>query len=79
MKCCKTEMSDFSYYNNHRLIPHFYCIKCGKHIHKNITYTATEWFFLINEASYQEFEAQALMENSPHAHEIINHSNPENV
>jgi hypothetical protein len=86
MECCGREMSNFSYYRKSEepKVPHFYCLKCGSHHHDGINYTKEEWFFYINEKTYEEYietlrlnqEENDLMQ-SIHAHEIINHSNPE--
>lgn len=81
MECCNKKAVDFSYKKFDILdgtTPHFYCLKCGSHHHNGKKYTADEWFFYINGITYEEYQNQLIMEESPHAHELINHSDPEN-
>lgn len=84
MKCCNQQMVDWGYHKKTMLgekIRHFYCHKCGTHHYKGKTYTKDEWFFYINEMSFADYRKKQiedeLMENSTHAYEISNHSNPE--
>jgi len=88
MNCtCGTSMRDWSYYllsepKPHERIPHFYCPVCQSHYHQTRFYTRDEWFFFINEETYRNYQQRMACEyldslESPHAHELINHSNPE--
>ena len=82
MECCNRKMSDFSYskYNfRGEKTPHFYCLKCGRHYHDGQWYTTDEWFFYINGITYEEYQNQLMLEEFPHAHELINHSDPEDL
>lgn len=82
MKCCNQPMSDFSS-GAFTDTPHFYCKKCNAHFYVDKWYTAEEWFFYINGVSFNEYHKQLreqeMMEDGQrlHAHEIINHSDPE--
>jgi hypothetical protein len=97
MKCCNQEMKDWSFFSTsfvskrgqspEERVPHFYCPRCNGHYFRDKWYTAEDWFFYINEVTYEEHqrreadarlaEATDLLQ-SDHAHELINHSNPEN-
>jgi hypothetical protein len=63
-------MTDFSYYPNHPAlgttdkIIHFYCVKCGSHYHTDKWYTQDEWFFYINEMTYEQYQKKAREEYS---------------
>lgn len=77
MKCLedKTEMQDQSFRKrpDEEHTPHFCCPKCGRRFHDGKWYTNDEWFFYTHEQIHQE----TLAMESEHAHEMINHSNPE--
>lgn len=84
MQCCNTPMSDFSFFTQDHTegkVPHFYCTRCGSRHFRGKVYTAEEWFFYINEETYTAYckrqYREAMDLDSPHAHELINHSNPE--
>ena len=75
-QCCGKDMHDFSYYRRNILqdrVEHFFCSSCGNRIHDGKKYTLQEWFFYINETVYEEEQTM----QSIHAHELVNHSNPE--
>lgn len=85
MECCGIPMSNFSYLRDALTVkvPHFHCTRCGHRHHDGKDYTSEEWFFFVNEETHQDYrkriqdqEDTDLMQ-SVHAHEIINHSNPE--
>jgi hypothetical protein len=80
--CCGLPMADF------RTSPtddeHFYCRQCGAHYYQDRWWTKDEWFYYVNEMTYEEWQRQErdareaeLLEDSAHAHEQINHSDPE--
>lgn len=78
MNCCNAPMSDFSYYRpgEQNRVLHFHCVKCGHRHHDGKDYTRDEWFFYINEETFQEYRERIDADfNSIHAHELINHSN----
>lgn len=82
MNCCNQLMSNFSFHvlEQNEKVPHFYCTRCGAHFFRGNWYTKEQWFFYINEmtfAEYQQRQLEADLLFSPHAHELINHSNPE--
>lgn len=80
MQHCNVDMRDWSYHEQSLLeekIPHFYCTKCGAHFWKDKWYDANEWFFFINGVAYEESTQLCFDFDSPHAHELINHSSLE--
>lgn len=81
MKCCNQEMSSFGRPPSAQLRdPHYYCGECGSHYYIDRWYTADEWFFYVNGVSYQEYHRQLQEQEQleiEHAHELINHSDPE--
>lgn len=75
-QCCGKNMHDFCYYRHNILqdkVEHFFCSSCCGRIHDGKRYTMEEWFFFINETLYEEEQTMQSM----HAHELINHSDPE--
>jgi len=79
MNCCRKDMKNWSYYEQtilEKKVPHYYCSICGSHYFKNTWFSADGWFFYINETKYKQqaiqAEEQRLLEESPHAHELIN-------
>jgi hypothetical protein len=82
-QCCGQGMTDWSYYPRNisigKKVPHFYCPICGCHIHRKKRYTKDEWFFYINGIAFEDYQRQLMEEQLEgcHAHEQINHSDPE--
>ena len=81
-QCCGVDMADFRVSIMNPV--HYYCRKCGSHFYQDRWWTKDEWFFYVNECTFEEWQRRErdarerdLLE-SPHAHEEINHSDPEN-
>jgi hypothetical protein len=57
---------------------HFHCTQCNSHYYIDRWYTKDEWFFYINEMTYAQWvEQREASYESLHAHELVNHSDPE--
>jgi len=79
MICCNKPMTVAKYQHPdlEEKSSYLHCSKCGSHYFDGQFYTADAWFFYINGVSYQQYQDQLLLEECPHAHELINHSQPE--
>lgn len=89
MQCCNQPMTDWSEFTlpiNEETFPYFYCPRCHSHFYKETMYSKEDWFIFINNEMYRnhqlrvaKLEQEIAVEESLHSHELINHSNPEEI